>query len=330
LLLDGALRGVAWSGTGATRYPRSDPADDRLPLDTWGTAQIPVGVRLELIGDASALEIDYTCATDDLGYRGEGAGTRFSAWRGDREIASAPATVEGGTVSLELSGPADEILTVYVPEGMKPDLTAVRAVGGSLEAAPRGPRWLAYGDSLTEGWVASGPAYCWPSIAARRHQLDVVNLGYAGSCRGELASAEQLAALPADVISLGYGTNCWTRIPHSRALLAANLRAFLSILRSGHPQTPIVVWSPVVRPEAESTPNRLGATLADLRAEIEAFAESSGEAGPLTLVRGLPLLSGDQLPDGVHPGDEGHAIMADAIGTAVARAAAGGRSGGGA
>ncbi len=329
MLVDDALRGVAWSGTGATPYPRSDPADDRLPLDTWGTAQIPVGVRLELIGDASALEIDYTCATGDLGYRGEGAGTTFSAWRGDREIASAPAKVDGGTVSLDLAGPADDVLTVYLPEGMKPTLTAVRAIGGSLEAAPRGLRWLAYGDSLTEGWIASGPAYCWPSIAARRHRLDVVNLGYAGSCRGELASAEQLAALPADVISLGYGTNCWNRIPHSRALLAANLRAFLTILRSGHPQTPIVVWSPVVRPEAESTPNRLGATLADLRAEIEEFAERAGEAGTLTLVRGLPLLSGDQLPDGVHPGDEGHAIMADAIGTAVARAAAGGRSGGG-
>ena len=274
------------------------------------------------------MEIDYTCATDDLGYRGEGAGTRFSAWRGDREIASAPAKVDGGTASARSRWLGDEILTVYLPEGMKPTLTAVRAVGGSLEAAPRGPRWLAYGDSMTEGWIASSPAYCWPSIAARRQRLDVVNLGYAGSCRGELASAEQLAALPADVISLGYGTNCWTRIPHSRALLAANLRAFLSILRSGHPQTPIVVWSPVVRPEAESTPNRLGATLADLRAEIEEFAEElAGEAGPLTLVRGLPFLSGDQLPDGVHPADEGHAIMADVIGDAVARAAAGGRSG---
>ena len=330
MLLDDALRGAAWSGTATTPYPRSDPADDRLPLDTWGTAQIPVGVRLELIGDASALEIDYTCATDDLGYRGEGAGTAFSAWRGDREIASAPAKVDGGTVSLALDGSAataDDVITVYVPEGMKPTLTAVRAVGGSLEAAPRGPRWLAYGDSLTEGWIASGPAHCWPSVAARRHRLDVVNLGYAGSCRGELASAEQLAALPADVISLGYGTNCWTRIPHSRALLAANLRAFLSILRSGHPETPIVMWSPVVRPDAESTPNRLGATLADLRAEIEEFAENPGEAGPITLVRGLPLLSGDQLPDGVHPGDEGHAIMADAIGAAVSRAA-GVRAGG--
>jgi lysophospholipase L1-like esterase len=325
LLLEEALRGAAWPGNDATPYPRSDPADDRLPLDTWGTAQIPVGVRLELIGDASGIEIDYTCATGDLGYRGEGAGTAFSAWRGDREVGSAPAKLAGGTVRLDVHGPAVDVVTVYLPEGMKPTLTAVRATGGSLEAAPRGPRWLAYGDSLTEGWIATGPAHCWPAAAARRHRLDVVNLGYAGSCRGELASAEQIAKLPADVISLGYGTNCWTRIPYSTPLLAANLRAFLAIVREGHPETPIVVWSPVVRPDAEATPNRLGATLADLRAAIEEFAKNHQNlegGGPIELVRGLPLLRGDQLPDGVHPGDEGHAIMADAIGGAVARAAA--------
>ncbi len=322
MLLEAALRGAAWPGNETTPYPRSDPADDRLPGDTWGTAQIPVGVRLELIGDASGLEIDYTCATGDLGYRGEGAGTRFSAWRGDTELSSAAAAVSGGTAQLELSGSAGDVITVYLPEGMKPTLRAVRATGGSLEAAPAGPRWLAYGDSLTEGWIATGPASCWPAVAARRHGLDLVNLGYAGSCRGELASAEQMSKLPADVISLAYGTNCWTRIPHSTALLAANVRAFLSILREGHPETPIVISSPVIRPDAESTPNRLGATLADLRAEIEEFAGNPGAAGPIELVRGLPLLRGDQLPDGVHPGDEGHAIMADAIGGAVAGAAA--------
>ncbi len=322
MLLDDALRGAAWTGTAGAAYPRSDPADDRLPGDTWGTAQIPVGVRLELVGDASGVEIDYTCATDDLGYRGEGAGTHFSAWRGERELSSAPASLGGGTVRLDIAGAADEVVTVYLPEGMKPTLTAARATGGSLEAAPRGPRWLAYGDSLTEGWIASGPAYCWPALAARRHGLDVVNLGYAGSCRGELASAEQIAKLPADVISLAYGTNCWTRIPHSRALFGSNLRAFLSILREGHPETPIVVSSPVVRPDAESTPNRLGATLADLRAEVEEFVANPGDGGPIDLVPGLALLRGDQLPDGVHPGDEGHAIMAEVIGGAVSRAAA--------
>lgn len=324
MLLTGALRGVAWPGNEATPYPRSDPADDRLPGDTWGTAQIPVGVRLELIGDASGIEIDYTCATSDLGYRGEGAGTDFSAWRGDKEVSSVAAAASGGTARLDLSGAdgLDTRITVYLPEGMKPTLKAVRATGGTLEAAPAGPRWLAYGDSLTEGWIATGPAYCWPALAARRYGLDVVNLGYAGSCRGELASAEQMSKLAADVISLAYGTNCWTRIPHSRALLAANLRAFLSILREGHPGTPIVISSPVIRPDAEQAPNRLGATLADLRAEVEEFAENPGDAGPIDLVRGLPLLRGDQLPDGVHPGDEGHAIMAEAIGGAVSRAAA--------
>jgi lysophospholipase L1-like esterase len=321
LLLAQALRGAAWPGNDPTPYPRSDPADDRLPLDTWGTAQIPVGVRLELIGDASGIEIDYTCATDDLGYRGEGAGTYFSAWRGNTELSSAAASAAGGTARLDLSGSADETITVYLPEGMKPTLTAVRATGGSLEAAPAGPRWLAYGDSLTEGWIASGPAFCWPALAARRLGLDVVNLGYAGSCRGELASAEQLSKLPADVISLAYGTNCWTRIPHSTALLAASVRAFVSILREGHPATPIVISSPVIRPDAERTPNRLGATLADLRAVVEEFAADPGATGPIELVRGLPLLSGDQLPDGVHPGDEGHAIMAEAIGGAVSRVA---------
>jgi lysophospholipase L1-like esterase len=321
-LLAGALRGVAWVGDAASPYPRSDPADDRLPGDTWGTAQIPVGVRLELVGDASSIEIDYTCATDDLGYRGAGAGTHFSAWRRDGELGSVAASVTGGTARLDLSGAPDDVITVYLPEGMKPTLTAVRAIGGSLAAAPTRPRWLAYGDSLTEGWIASGPAHCWPAIAARRFGLDVVNLGYAGSCRGELASAEQLAKLPADVISLAYGTNCWTRIPHSRALFAANLRAFVSILREGHPGTPIIISSPVVRPDAETTPNRLGATLADLRAEVEDFAKKPGDCGPIDLVRGLPLLRGDQLPDGVHPGDEGHAIMAEAIGAAVSRAAA--------
>ncbi|HEX4015124.1 MAG TPA: GDSL-type esterase/lipase family protein [Frankiaceae bacterium] len=322
MLLDEALRGAAWPGNATTPYPRSEPADDRLPGDTWGTAQIPVGVRLELLGDASGIEIDYTCGTEDLGYRGEGAGTHFSAWRGDTELASVAASPSGGTARLELTGSANEPFTVYIPEGLKPTLKDVRATGGTLHAAPAGPRWLAYGDSLTEGWIASGPAHCWPSLVARRHGLDLVNLGYAGSCRGELASAEQIAKLPADVIALGYGTNCWSRVPYSTALLAANLRAFLSIVREGHPETPIVVWSPVIRPDAEQTPNRLGATLADLRAEVESFAADPGVPGPLELVRGLPLLRGDQLPDGVHPGDEGHVIMAEAIGEAVAGAVA--------
>jgi lysophospholipase L1-like esterase len=327
LLHEEAIRGAGWEGDAQVPYPRADPADfSRLPGDTWATALLPVGVRLELVGDATSVEIDYVCATGELGYRGVGAGTSFTAFRGNRQVSKVEASIEGGTVELELeAGDPAEVITIYLPEGMRPTIFEVRPIAGSLEAAPKGPRWIAYGDSITEGWVASGPAFGWTAIAARQYGLDVVNLGYAGSCRGEIASAEQIAALPADVISLAYGTNCWTRTPHSRTLFRTGLHAFLEIVRQTHPTTPIVVASPIIRPDAESTPNRLGATLADLRGEVEDLITVLRDAGAanLHLVRGLPLLSGHQLPDGVHPGDDGHHILAEAIGGAVARAVSG-------
>jgi lysophospholipase L1-like esterase len=40
----------------------------------------------------------------------------------------------------------------------------------------------------------------------------------------------------------------------------------------------------------------------------------------LTLVEGFPLVTVEQLVDGIHPGDEGHAAMAAVIGPAIAAA----------
>ena len=177
------VRGCAWPAGAGVTYPRADPADfARLPIDTWGTAQLPVTVRLELVGDAEAVEIDYRTETDDLGYRGEGAGRTFSAWRCGRSVDEQPAVLGAGTVRLTLGdAPPHERTTVYLPEGMRPTVLAIRgAGGGAIEPAPSRPRWVAYGDSIAEGWVASGPAGAWPAVAARDFDLDVVNLGYAG------------------------------------------------------------------------------------------------------------------------------------------------------
>lgn len=310
------VRGAAWPiGAGAS-YPRADPADvGRLPADTWGTATLPVGVRLEIVGDAAEVEVDYVTTTDDFGYRGPGAGTTFAVWRGGAQVDEQPAELGLGRVRLSL-GSGDDRAIVYLPEGMKPLVTALAGVGGSIEPAPRQPRWLAYGDSIAEGWIASGPAGAWPAIAGREHGFDVVNLGYAGSARGEIVSAEHVAALDGDVISVTHGTNCWTRIPFSVDLMRANTEAFLRIVRAGHPGVPIVVASPVVRPDAEETPNKLGATLQDLRGAMEdAFAAVADDG--MTLVPGGGVLDPGLLADGVHPGDEGHRVLAAAFGTAV-------------
>jgi len=322
------VRGCAWAGTDAIPYPRADPADlARLPGDTVASAQLPVGVRLELVGAPEVIELDYVTRTDDLGYRGPGAGTTFTLVSGGETVAEQVARVGPGTARFDLGtidgrDPAEPLL-VYLPEGMQPTVTAVRAFGGAIEPAPPQPRWLAYGDSIVEGWVASGPIGAWPAVAGRDFGLDVVNLGYAGAARGEIVSAEQLAALDAAVISVSHGTNCWTRIPFSVDLFRAQTRAFLDVIREGHPATPIVVTSPVLRPDAEATPNRLGATLDDLRIVMEEVAReriADGD-GALSLVEGRDLLQPAHLPDGVHPGDEGHRILAAALGGAVHRGA---------
>lgn len=319
------VRGCAWPGTDDWPYPRAAPADvRRLPLDTAGMARVPAGVRLELVGDAPRVELDYTTAAPVAGsFRGEAGGVAFTAVCGDEVVAEARAEEGGGTAVLELGArAADARVLVYLPEAMQPTVHAVRAPGGTVEPAPAQPRWLAYGDSIVEGWVASGPMHAWPAIAGRAHGLDVCNLGYAGSARGELASADQLASVEAAVVSISYGTNCWSMAPFSADLMRANTAAFLDLARVGHPETPIVVTSPVTRPDAEEQPNRLGATLADLRVAMEDVVRQRIADGDdrLVLVEGFPVLGAADLADGIHPGDEGHRKLAAAFGGAVAAA----------
>ena len=220
--------------------------------------------------------------------------------------------VGAGTVELDDDGELTWVEGEDRSIGYLPLTAGIRvmSIEGGVEPAPLQPRWLAYGDSITEGWITSTPAQAWPAVVGRTLALDAINMGYAGAARGEIVSAEHIAELEADVITVAHGTNCWSRTPHTAAQVAEGMRAFLDVVRQGHPETPIVVVSPIVRPDAEDTPNRLGATLVDLRAAIEDVA---AERNHVWLVPGLPLVPAEQLPDGIHPGDVGHAAMAEAI-----------------
>ena len=85
----------------------ANPADfGRLPIDTWATAQLPVGVRLEFEGSAHAVEIEYRTETDDLGYRGDGAGKFFTVIRDDLVVDEQPAVLGAGSVQVSLGEPS--------------------------------------------------------------------------------------------------------------------------------------------------------------------------------------------------------------------------------
>jgi lysophospholipase L1-like esterase len=311
------LCGNAFTGNDKVPYPRASLQDTfRLPFDTWMQAQIPATVRLEIAGDAREIEIAYETVTDDLGYRGDGAGRTFALWRNLSLVSEEKAELGSGTVRLSMGDASDHRAIVYLPEGMRPRVVDVSPIGGWIEPASPRKKWVCYGDSIAEGWIASSPAMAWLAIVAREHALDVVNMGYAGSARGEIVTAEHIAGLPADVISITHGTNCWTRIPHSIEQMRANTEAFLNVVRQGHTDTPILVASPVIRPDGEETANKLGATLGDLRAAMEDVVRAriaSGDSA-LQLIEGLPLVAPEMLSDGIHPNDDGHTALARALG----------------
>src|SRR4051812_15044662 len=113
--------------------------------------------------------------------------------------------------------------------------------------AARGPRWLAYGDSITHGWCASDPALAYPAIVSCRLGLEHTNLGFAGSARGEFAVATSIASLPADVISLAFGTNIMKFPWYDKASWKETVRTFIALLRMQQPSTPIVLVTPIGR-----------------------------------------------------------------------------------
>src|SRR5256885_14276807 len=92
------LRGNAFTGNDKVPYPRASLQDTfRLPFDTWMQAQIPATVRLEIAGDAEAVDIAYETVTDDLGYRGDGAGRTFALWRSFTPISGEESELGSGT-----------------------------------------------------------------------------------------------------------------------------------------------------------------------------------------------------------------------------------------
>src|SRR5260370_36845971 len=125
------VRGAAWAAGAGVSYPRADPRDfTRLPIDTWATASLPVGVRLEFDGDATEVDITYRTETNDFGYRGEGAGHTFALWRDGRLIDEQKAELGEGwvRVSAAVGGRA----VVYLPEGMKPTIVEIAGMGGDV------------------------------------------------------------------------------------------------------------------------------------------------------------------------------------------------------
>ncbi|MEU0031026.1 GDSL-type esterase/lipase family protein [Streptomyces sp. NPDC006335] len=248
---------------------RAQNTDDQLAM----AESQPSGVRLALRTRATALELDtlptkraYVGAPPrpdgvyDLVVDGRPAG-RGSVLAGHVitiDMAEGTSEVrpgEPGTVRFDgLSGDLKDV-EIWLPHNETTELIALRTDAPG-EPAPRGDRrvWLHHGSSISHGSDAASATGIWPVVAARLGDVELINLGLAGSALLDPFTARALRDTPADLISVKIGINL---VNHDLMRLRAfgpAVHGFLDTIREGHPDTPLLVVSPILCPIHEDTP----------------------------------------------------------------------------
>ncbi len=173
-------------------------------------------------------------------------------------------------------------------------------------------RWLAYGSSITHGFSPVTRMQCYVAQTARRLGADVLNLGLSGACFCEPGFADYLASRDDwDVITCELGVNM--RDGFAPEEFARRARYLVETLTTRQPGKPVVLITPfptgsdyLVEPDkAARTTHAFAATLRQLAAEHS--------ARHVHLIEGADVLSqfSGLTCDMVHPGTEGHTLMAE-------------------
>lgn len=194
------------------------------------------------------------------------------------------------------------------------------ADGARLEPlAPPRVRWLAIGDSLTQGFSVASPLQTWVHRLARRWHAPVRNLGVAGIRIEPAVFAPALQAATYDLVTIALGSNhAWNEADASRAgARAAELAAQAAAGRHQRIAWILPPWKPFEDgkgpadfagvPLDRAASVRMARVRAAVRSALEPFT-SRIQLVDDTMPHDLRLL-----PDGLHPHAWGSARYAQAL-----------------
>ncbi|MGW0840537.1 GDSL-type esterase/lipase family protein [Streptomyces sp. NPDC002787] len=306
---------------------------------------MPSGVRLVFRTDACALEFEVLTFTGQLDTDPEPRPTGMLDLLVNGTLAERRRAPVGHV--LRMAGPGAEQRLVPgepgtvrfggLPAGMKQvelwlpqqtptELVALRADGDVLPPLPDGRRrWVHHGSSISQCVEADGPTGTWPVVAAALGGVEVINLSQAGNALLDPYVARTIRDMPADLISLKVGINVVGLAAFRLRTFGAAVHGFLDTVRDGHPDTPLLLMSPVSCPALEETPGPTATgpdgkitalgdpaevaggalSLAVVRAELERIVTARRTRDPhLHHLDGRELLGPDEaddLADGLHP-----------------------------
>jgi lysophospholipase L1-like esterase len=311
---------------------------------------MPSGCRVEMVTDATTIELDVALTLVQIGGELTGAGFDLVV---DGELVDGLVSDEGtvvvvdmetGAVSVEPGEPTTvrfdlppgaKRVEVWLPNAASVDLLELRIDGTSSAPPLDRPRWVHYGSSISHCLEAKRPTGVWPAVAARLAGVDLQSLGFAGQCQLDGFAARTIRDLPADVISCKLGINVVNGDTMRERTFVPAVHNLIDTIREGHPDTPLLIVTPIYCPTHEDEPGpslfRGGvstsaprpAELAEgaldlqrirrLHGEIVAARRAAGDEH-LHLLDGLELFGPDDvgdLPDLLHPNAAGYQRMGE-------------------
>jgi lysophospholipase L1-like esterase len=244
--------------------------------------------------------------------------------------------ISGSTSVIQASLASDgnaRTVIVWLPHNCSAEIESVSADAPVLAAATEAPRWVHYGSSISNASEADVPTGVWPVIVARDLGLDLYNIALPGNAQLDGFAARTIRDAPASVITLKLGINLVNAASMNQRTFVPAVHAFLDTVREGHPETPIVVISPIFCPPHETAPGptefrdgkatagqvapeaAVGAlTLQGIRETLRDIVEKRSVTDRfLTYLDGLSLLGPDDaalLPDDLHPDSAGYRLIA--------------------
>jgi hypothetical protein len=326
----------------------------------------PSGVRIELRTAASRIELDLHSSR--LAYRGitrprgrvdivvDGAPTASVVLdAGDAvetDLSTGQAIAVPGptqTIGVDLDG-VEHLVEIWLPHNESVELIALRSDAPIGATSAVRPLWVHHGSSISHGSNASSPTEIWPVIAARRAGVDLRNLGFGGSALVDPFMARVIRDSPADMISVKLGINVVNLDGMRRRTFVPAVHGFIDTIRDGHPDTPLLLVSPIFAGIHEQTPGpgafdpdalRAGEvrfiatgdpegvargqlTLEVIREAMQAIVAARADDANLHYLDGTDLFgSADAerfpLPDGLHPGSEAHRLIGERFAEAALR-----------
>jgi hypothetical protein len=235
-------------------------------------------------------------------------------------------------------------LEIWLPTNSSVELQALRvAADAKVEAVPVARRrWTHYGSSISHCMDVARPFDAWPARVSRLADVELTNFGLAGQCQLDPFMGRVIRDAPADVISLKLGINLVNGAAMNERTFSPAVHGLLDHVRDGHPDTPVLVVSPICCPIVEdhvgpTIPSReggfkvvdasplarpFGLTLRGIRSTLASIVEQRRALGDANLhyLDGLALFGHDDvelLHDGLHPSPEGYALIGERFAAAA-------------